>query len=131
MGSGQSSRAKSDITISPNQKRSMSYSARGRKSTPKNAAIGPINLSGVTFKDTGGNKNAEEEEDATSFNHSMLDNDDLSYDDESEYENESDDDDSDDEGKLTPRREFLVCDACNKDPNFSSAIAACKCTRHS
>jgi hypothetical protein len=82
-------------------------SARGQKSIPKNAAIGPINLSGVTFKDIGRtNTNADEEVDATSFNHSLID------DDESEYEDETDDD-SDDEGKFTSRREFVR----NKDPN--------------
>jgi hypothetical protein len=108
MGLGQSSCAKNDINIFPHQERSMSDdSARGQKSIPKNAAIGPINLSGVTFKDIGRtNTNADEEVDATSFNHSLID------DDESEYEDETDDD-SDDEGKFTSRREFVR----NKDPN--------------
>ena len=86
----------------------MSDSPRGQKSIQKNAATGPINLSGVTFKDFGRtNSNAEEEVDATSFNHSMLDDDDLSYDDETKYEYETDDD-SDDEGKFTSRREFRM-----------------------
>ena len=90
----------------------MSDSSRGQKSIPKNASIGAINLSGVTFKDIGStNTNAEEQVDATSFNHRMLDDDDLSYDDE--YET----DESDNEGKFTPMRDFLICDACNKDPN--------------
>jgi hypothetical protein len=117
MGLGQSSCAKNDITVFPHQERSMSSdSARGQKSIPKNAAIGPINLSGVTFKDIGRtNTNADEEGDATSFNHSMLDDDDLSYDDESEYEDETDDDDDSDEGKFTSRREFVRNK--NKNPN--------------
>jgi hypothetical protein len=119
MGLGQSSCAKNDIAMFPHQERSMSDSSRGQKSIPKNAAIGAINLSGVTFKDIGStNANAEEEHTA-SFNHRMLDDDDLSYDDEYETDDESDESDnnSDDEGKFTPRREFLICDACNKDPN--------------
>jgi hypothetical protein len=116
MGLGQSSCAKNDIAMFPHQERSMSDSSRGQKSIPKNAAIGPINLSGVTFKEIGSTStNAEEEEDASSFNHRMLDDDDLSCEDESETDET--DDDSDDEGKFTPRREFLMCDVCNKDPN--------------
>jgi hypothetical protein len=89
----------------------MSDSARGPKSIPKNAASGPINLSGVTLKDIGStNTNAEEEVDATSFTHRMIDDDHLSHDNESEFEYETDenDDDSDNEGKFTSRREFLM-----------------------
>jgi hypothetical protein len=115
MGLGQSSCAKNDIAMFPHQERSMSDSSRGQKSIPKNAAIGAINLSGVTFKQIGSTNTNAEEEDATSFNHSMLDDDDLSYDDE--YETDESDNDSDDEGKFTPRREFLMCDVSKKDPN--------------
>jgi hypothetical protein len=87
----------------------VSDSARGPKSIP--AASGPINLSGVILKDIGSTEtNAEEEVDATSFTHRIIDDDHVSHDDESEYDNETDetDDDSDDEGKFTSRGEFLM-----------------------
>jgi hypothetical protein len=104
MGLDQSSSAKNDNTISPHQERSLSDSARGQKSIPNNAAVGSINLSRVIFKDIEStDTNAAEEAAATSFTLRMLDDDISSCDDESES-----DDDSDDEGKLTPRWEFLV-----------------------
>jgi hypothetical protein len=104
MGTDQSSGAKNDTTISPHQERSLSDSARGQKSIPNNAAIGPINLSRVTFKDIGSTStNSAEEADATSFTHRELGYVHSSSDDESES-----DDDSDDEGKSTSWWEFLV-----------------------
>jgi hypothetical protein len=105
MGTDQSSGTKNDTTISPHQERSLSDSARGQKSIPNNAAIGSINLSRVTFKKDIESTiiNAAEEADATSFTHHELGDDHSS----SEEESESDDD-SDDEGKFTPRWEFLV-----------------------
>jgi hypothetical protein len=98
MGSAQSSCPTNDTTISPQQERSLSDSARGRKSIPKNAAAAGqhFNLSAVTLKDFGTPKPAEEE--ATSFTHRMLDDDDYddsSYTTESDDESESDDDSND------------------------------------